>query len=83
VAGIGGDLSMRMYRFYRLDRSRANSLADDLRQQGLNPAVIRPGRRPVPNWVVEASGDDQDEDWLEVLAHFYGGSYEGEDLTGA
>jgi hypothetical protein len=30
-----------------------------------------------------ASGDDQDEDWLEVLAHFYGGGYEGEDLTGA
>jgi hypothetical protein len=78
----GCDESMRTYRFHSLDRPGADSLADDLRGQGLAVAVIRPGRRPVPGWVVEATGDDQNEEWLEVLARFYGGSYEREDLTG-
>jgi hypothetical protein len=73
---------MPTYRFHSLDRPGADSLAADLRGQGLAVAVTRPGRRPVPGWVVEATGDDQNEEWLEVLARFYGGTYEREDLTG-
>jgi hypothetical protein len=73
---------MRTYRFYGLDRARANGLADDLGREGLTPTIIPPGKRPLPDWVVEATGEGQDEQWLEVLAHFYGGRYEGEDLSG-
>jgi hypothetical protein len=73
---------MRTYNFHGLDRPGADSLAEELRGLGLIVAVIRAGRRPVAGWAVEATGGDQDEVWLEVLARVYGGIYEREDLTG-
>ncbi|HEX7167033.1 MAG TPA: hypothetical protein VF230_08640 [Acidimicrobiales bacterium] len=74
----------RTYRFYGLTREGARNLATALNEDGLYAAAREPGARPLPGWVVEADGDeDRSEGLLEMLAQFYGGTYEGEDLAGA
>ncbi len=74
---------MRTYRFYGLTPAGAHDLAAALSEDGMGASVLEPGQRPLPGWVVEADGDDRNEGLLETLAHFFGGAYEGEDLSGA
>jgi hypothetical protein len=74
---------MRSYRFHSFTEQGANELAQALNEDGLKAVVSAPGSRPLPGWVVEATGDDRSESLLEMLAQFFGGAYEGEDLAGA
>ena len=75
---------MRTYRFYALTSQGAHDLSAALREDGMNTSVAEPGKRPLNGWVVEADGDEgRSEGLLEMLAQFYGGSYEGEGLAGA
>jgi hypothetical protein len=75
---------MRTYRFYGLTRDGARDLAGALNEDGMQAAIVEPGIRAMDGWVVEADGDDdRSEGLLEMLAQFYGGTYEGEDLAGA
>ena len=75
---------MRTYRFHSLTRGSAESLASALNEDGMPAAIYEPGSRPMKGWIVEATGDDdRSEGLLEMLAQFYGGTYEGEDLAGA
>lgn len=62
----------------------ALDLAQALNEDGMQAAVLAPGSRPMSGWLVEADGDEsRSEGLLEMLAQFYGGTYEGEDLAGA
>ncbi len=75
---------MRTYRFYSLTQEGARNLADALNEDGMQASILTPGMRSLDGWVVEADGEeDRSEGLLEMLAHFYGGTYEGEDLAGA
>ena len=75
---------MRTYRFYGLTKAGARDLAGALKEDGMLAAVLEPGARAMDGWVVEADGDeDRSEGLLEMLAQFYGGTYEGENLAGA
>jgi hypothetical protein len=75
---------VRTYRFHGLTKAGAESLATALNEDGMPAAVHEPGSRPMNGWIVEATGDeDRSEGLLEMLAQFYGGTYEGEDLAGA
>lgn len=75
---------MRTYRFYGMTREGARNLAEALNEDGMLAGVLEPGQRAMDGWVVEAdSEDDRSEGLLEMLAQFYGGTYEGEDLAGA
>jgi hypothetical protein len=58
-------------------------MASALNEDGMEAAVLQPGNRPLPGWVVEADGDGRSEGLLESLAQFFGGAYEGENLSGA
>ena len=74
----------RTYRFYGLTESGARDLAEALNEDGMLAMTLPPGSRPLKGWVVEADGtEDRSEGLLEMLAGFYGGTYEGEDLAGA
>ena len=74
----------RTYRFYGLTEKGANDLAGALNEDGMAARILPPDARPLPGWVVEADGAaDRSEGLLEMLAGFYGGTYEGEDLAGA
>ena len=74
----------RTYRFYGLTEQGAEDLAQALNEDGMIAATFPPGSRPLAGWVVEADGsEDRAEGLLEMLAGFYGGTYEGEDLAGA
>lgn len=74
----------RTYRFYGLNESGARDLATALNEDGMIASVLHPGVRALAGWVVEADGDEErSESLLEMLASFYGGTYEGEDLAGA
>ena len=74
----------RTYRFYGLTEKGAHDLADALNEDGMIASTFAPGARPLAGWVVEADGsEDRSEGLLEMLAGFYGGTYEGEDLAGA
>jgi hypothetical protein len=74
---------MRTYRFHGLTPEGAAHLAEELVEEGLRASVLPPGHRLGHGWAVEAEGDGFDESMMEVLAHFFGGTYEGEDLAGA
>lgn len=75
---------MRTYRFYGLTQAGARDLAGALNEDGMQASVLHPGERSLDGWVVEADGDEaRSEGLLEMLAQFYGGTYEGEDLAGA
>ncbi len=74
---------MRTYRFYGFTPSGAQEMATALNEDGMQAAVLEPGARPLSGWVVEADGEDRSEGLLEMLAQFFGGAYEGEDLSGA
>ncbi|HVM07553.1 MAG TPA: hypothetical protein VM345_03735 [Acidimicrobiales bacterium] len=74
----------RTYRFYGLTEAGARELSEALNEDGMIAAALPPGSRPLAGWVVEADGtEDRSEGLLEMLAGFYGGTYEGEDLAGA
>ena len=74
----------RTYRFYALTEAGARELASALNEDGMIASTLPPGSRPLDGWVVEADGsEDRSEGLLEMLAGFYGGTYEGEDLAGA
>jgi hypothetical protein len=74
----------RTYRFFGLTESGARDLAAALNEDGMLALVLTPGTRPIAGWVVEAEGiEDRAEGLLEMLAGFYGGTYEGEGLAGA
>ncbi len=75
--------AVRTYRFYGFSSPGAQEMVAALNEDGLRAVILPPGRRPVPGWVVEADGDDFSEGLLEVLAQFFGGTYDGEDLAGA
>ena len=74
---------MRTYRFYGFTASGAGEMADALNEDGMQARVREPGEVPLQGWVVEADGDGRSEGLLEMLAQFFGGAYEGEDLSGA
>ncbi len=74
---------MRTYRVYALTASSATDLAGALNEDGMTAEVVPPHVQELPGWVVVASGEDRSEGLLEMLAQYYGGSYEGEDLAGA
>ena len=74
----------RTYRFYGMTEEGARELASALNEDGMIARTLQPGARPLEGWVVEADGtEDRSEGLLEMLAGFYGGTYEGEDLAGA
>ena len=74
----------RTYRFFGLTESGASDLAGALNEDGMLAVVLTPGTRPLTGWVVEAEGiEERSEGLLEMLAGFYGGTYEGEGLAGA
>jgi hypothetical protein len=84
MSAVGDTIDgVRSYRFHSLTEEGANELAGALNEDGLKAVVVEPGGRPLPGWVVEAGGDDRSESLLEMLAQFFGGAYEGEDLAGA
>ena len=74
---------MKTYHFHGLTSEGAEHLAEELAEEGLETSILPPGTRPVSGWAVEAEGDGFEESMMEVLAHFFGGTYEGEDLAGA
>ena len=74
---------MRTYRFYGMTQVGADELARALAEDGMHAKVAEPGSLPLAGWVVIADGEGRSEGLLEVLAHFYGGFYEGEGLAGA
>lgn len=75
---------MRTYRFYSLTREGARNLAGALNEDGMRANILEPGERALDGWVVEADSEDhRSEGLLEMLAQFYGGTYEGEGLAGA
>ena len=74
---------MRTYRFYGFTQSGAAEMAAALNEDGMSALIHDPGAKPLPGWVVEADGDDRSEGLLEMLAQFFGGAYEGENLSGA
>lgn len=75
---------MRTFRFYGLTSLGAKQLAEALAEDGMPAVIHEPGRLPLAGWVVTADGaDERSEGLLELLAQFYGGTYEGEDLAGA
>jgi hypothetical protein len=74
---------MRTYRFYGLTAPGAAELAAALNEDGMQAVIHEPGTKPLPGYVVQADGDDRSEGLLEMLAQFFGGAYEGEDLAGA
>jgi hypothetical protein len=74
---------MRTYRFYGFTSSGAGEMAAALNEDGMRARVREPGDTPLQGWVVEADGEDRSEGLLEMLAQFFGGAYEGEDLSGA
>ena len=74
---------MRTYRFYGFTAHGAGEMADALNEDGMRAVIHEPGRKPLPGWVVEADGEDRSEGLLEMLAQFFGGAYEGENLSGA
>lgn len=74
---------MRTYRFYGFTPPGAREMAAALNEDGMRAAILEPGARPLPGWVVEADGDSRSEGLLEMLAQFFGGAYEGENLEGA
>lgn len=74
---------MRTYRFYGFTSHGAEQMADALNEDGMQAAIRSPGERPLPGYVVEADGDNRSEGLLEMLAQFFGGQYEGENLSGA
>jgi len=74
----------RTYRFYGMTENGARELASVLNEDGMVARPLPPGARPLEGWVVEADDtEDRSEGLLEMLAGFYGGTYEGEDLAGA
>ena len=74
----------RTYRFYGLTEGGAGDLAKALNEDGMVAVTLTPGTRPLAGWVVEADAfEPRSEGLLEMLAEFYGGTYEGEDLAGA
>lgn len=83
--GQNGDTieGMRTYRFYGFTPVGAAEMASALNEDGMDATVLDPGARPLPGWVVEADGEDRSEGLLETLAQFFGGAYEGENLSGA
>ena len=74
---------MRTYRFYGFTSQGAGEMAAALNEDGMTAVVHEPGSKPLPGWVVEADGADRSEGLLEMLAQFFGGAYEGENLSGA
>ena len=74
---------MRTYRFYGFTPHGAGEMAAALNEDGMQAVVHEPGSKPLPGWVVEADGDGRSEGLLESLAQFFGGAYEGENLSGA
>jgi len=59
-------------------------MADALNEDGMAATVVSPGETPLSGWVVVTeTAEERSEGLLEMLAHFYGGLYEGEDLAGA
>jgi len=74
---------VRTYRFHSLTDAGAQHLADALNEDGMVAIVIRPEVHKLPGWGVQADGEGRSETLLEMLAQFYGGAYEGEDLAGA
>ena len=74
---------MRTYRFYGFTSHGAGEMANALNEDGMRAVVHEPGDKPLPGWVVEADGEDRSEGLLETLAQFFGGAYEGENLSGA
>lgn len=74
----------RTYRFYGLTEPAASELAGALNEDGMVAVTLPPGSRPLEGWIVEADcAEARAEGLLEMLAGFYGGTYEGEDLAGA
>ena len=86
-AQIGDTIDgMRTYRFYGFTSQGAGEMAAALNEDGMQAVVREPGQSTLPGWVVVAddgSGDTRSEGLLESLAHFFGGVYEGENLSGA
>lgn len=74
----------RSYRFYGMTEVGARELSEALNEDGMVARPQRPGALPLAGWVVEAdASDERSEGLLEMLAAFYGGTYEGEGLAGA
>jgi hypothetical protein len=74
---------MRTYRFYGFTAQGAGEMANALNEDGMRAVIHEPGHQPLPGWVVEADGEARSEGLLEMLAQFFGGAYEGENLSGA
>lgn len=77
---------MRDYRFHGFTRDGAHQFAGVLRDDGFTLVEVgrveEAGAEPgVKGWRVQASGDDVSEGLLELLAQFYGGSYDGEGMS--
>lgn len=72
---------MRDYRFHSFSRDGASAFADVLREDGFAMVEVQPSDGHSPGWHVHGMAEDRAEGLLEVLAQFYGGAYEGEDLT--
>ena len=73
---------MRTYRFHSLTDTGAQQLADALNEDGMRAVVQPPDTHKLPGWGVQADGENRSESLLEMLAQFFGGAYEGEDLAG-
>ena len=74
---------MRTFRFYGFTAQGAGEMAAALNEDGMQAVVREPGSTSLPGWAVEADAEeDRSEGLLEMLAHFFGGVYEGENLSG-
>lgn len=71
---------MRDHRFHSFTREGAHAFAEVLREDGFVFVEVELSDRH-PGWSVHGSADGRHEGLLEVLAQFYGGCYEGEDLA--
>ena len=72
---------MRDHRFHSFTREGAEEFARALGEDGFMFVEWGPSDGTCPGWQVKASADGRSEALLEVLAQFYGGVYEGEDLA--
>ncbi len=79
---VSKTVTVRSFRFHGFTRTGAAEMAVALNEDGMTAEVVAP-HSDTSDWGVVANGDDRSEGLLEMLAQFYGGSYEGEDLAGA
>ncbi|MGH9183556.1 MAG: hypothetical protein ACRDZ9_07075 [Acidimicrobiales bacterium] len=72
---------MRDYRFHGFTREGAAALAGALEEDGFSVERVHPGDQELAGWGVRAHGEPVSEALLEELAQFFGGVYEGDDMS--